>query len=55
MAGLARVLNHPELSDRPFILETPQDDPGDDTRNLIAARELIADLSGRLAPEKLLP
>ena len=54
-AGLARVLNHPELSDRPFILETPQDDPGDDTRNLIAARELIADLSGRLAPEKLLP
>jgi deoxyribonuclease-4 len=53
-AGLARVLNHPELSDRPFILETPQDDPGDDTRNLIAARELIGDLSRNLAPEKLL-
>ncbi|MFM8395545.1 MAG: deoxyribonuclease IV [Acidobacteriota bacterium] len=40
--GLARVLNHPRLADRPFILETPQDDPGDDLRNLAAARALGA-------------
>ena len=38
--GLARVLNHPRLADRPFILETPQDEPGDDLRNLAAARAL---------------
>ncbi|NBO64628.1 MAG: deoxyribonuclease IV [Acidobacteria bacterium] len=39
--GLARVLNHPELVGRPFILETPQDQPGDDQRNLLAARSLL--------------
>lgn len=38
--GLARVLNHPRLADRPFILETPQDEPGDDLRNLTAALAL---------------
>ncbi|MFZ4986403.1 MAG: deoxyribonuclease IV [Blastocatellia bacterium] len=39
-AGLARILNHPRLGGRPFILETPQDEPGDDLRNLAAARSL---------------
>jgi deoxyribonuclease IV len=39
-AGLARVLNHPRLADCSFILETPQDEPGDDLRNLTAARAL---------------
>lgn len=39
-AGLARVLNHPQLGSCAFILETPQDEPGDDLRNLTAARSL---------------
>jgi deoxyribonuclease-4 len=39
--GLARVLNHPGLADCPFILETPQDSPEDDGRNLAAARSLV--------------
>ncbi len=39
--GLARVINHPKLCHLPFILETPQDDPGADPRNLQAARDLI--------------
>lgn len=39
-AGLARVINHPRLGGLPFILETPQDTPGDDARNLAAARQL---------------
>ncbi|MFZ4627591.1 MAG: deoxyribonuclease IV [Blastocatellia bacterium] len=38
--GLARVIGHPSLSHLPFILETPQDNPGDDLRNLEAARAL---------------
>jgi len=38
--GLARVIGHPSLSHLPFILETPQDHPGDDLRNLEAARAL---------------
>ncbi|MDX2031899.1 MAG: deoxyribonuclease IV [Blastocatellia bacterium] len=40
--GLARVLNHPELRDLPFILETPQDEQIDDRRNLAAARALAS-------------
>lgn len=40
-SGLARVLNHPGLADCPFILETPQDSPEDDGRNLAAARSLV--------------
>lgn len=43
--GLARILNHPRLAGRPFILETPQDEPGDDLRNLAAAQKLI--ITGR--------
>lgn len=39
--GLGRVLNHPKLAGLPFILETPQDAPGDDLKNLAAARSLF--------------
>ena len=41
-AGLARVLNHPALRGRPFILETPQDEARDDLANLAAARRMFA-------------
>lgn len=39
--GLARFINHPQLRHLPFILETPQDEPDDDVRNLAAARALM--------------
>ena len=33
-AGFSRILKHPELRLKPFILETPVVEPGDDRRNL---------------------
>jgi deoxyribonuclease-4 len=39
-AALQRVLQHRTLKGKPFILETPIDKPGDDKRNLQAARDL---------------
>jgi deoxyribonuclease-4 len=39
-AALQRVLQHRALRGKPFILETPIDKPGDDKRNLQAARRL---------------
>lgn len=38
--GFHRILTHPKLRAKPFILETPVDNPGDDRRNLDALREL---------------
>jgi deoxyribonuclease-4 len=38
--GFRRVLTHPLLRDKAFILETPIDKPGDDRRNLRALRRL---------------
>lgn len=35
-----RILTHPKLRDKPFVLETPVDEPGDDRRNLDALKEL---------------
>ena len=29
-----RILTHPKLREKPFVLETPIDQPGDDRRNL---------------------
>jgi len=34
LAGFRRIVNHPSLQDKVFILETPVDEPGDDRRNL---------------------
>jgi deoxyribonuclease-4 len=42
LEGFRRILNHPELRDKAFILETPVDEPGDDFRNLIALKELVS-------------
>jgi deoxyribonuclease-4 len=37
-----RILTHPKLRTKPFILETPIDDAGDDRRNLDTLKELAA-------------
>jgi deoxyribonuclease-4 len=40
MEGFRRILTHPKLRSKPFILETPVDEPGDDRRNLEALKSL---------------
>lgn len=39
--GFRRILNHPQLSGRAFILETPIDRPGDDRRNVDTLWRLV--------------
>jgi deoxyribonuclease-4 len=39
--AFARILNHPLLAGRAFILETPIDSPGDDKRNVAALWKLL--------------
>ena len=39
-AAFGRLLNHPQLQTKAFILETPVDEPGDDRRNLDKLKEL---------------
>jgi deoxyribonuclease-4 len=39
-AGFRRILRHPGLRAKPFILETPVDEEGDDQRNLDALKRL---------------
>lgn len=39
--GFRGIINHKELRDLPAILETPEDEPGDDIRNLQAVRSLV--------------
>jgi deoxyribonuclease-4 len=41
-AAFRRILTHPKLRDKPFILETPVDEPGDDRRNLDTLKALAA-------------
>jgi len=38
--GFRRLLNHPQLSGKAFILETPVDEQGDDLRNIEALKKL---------------
>ena len=40
LEGFRRILNHPKLRDKAFILETPVDEPGDDQRNLDTLKSL---------------
>lgn len=42
LEAFERILNHPQLAGRAFILETPIDNPGDDRRNVAALWKLIA-------------
>jgi deoxyribonuclease-4 len=39
--ALRRIARHPKLSRAAFLLETPQDAPGDDARNLEALRSFV--------------
>jgi deoxyribonuclease IV len=39
-AAFRRILAHPKLREKPFILETPYDDVGDDRRNLENLKKL---------------
>ena len=38
--GFRRILAHPALRDKPFILETPVDEEGDDQRNVDTLKRL---------------
>jgi deoxyribonuclease IV len=40
--GFRRILRHPKLQAKPFILETPVKQPGDDRRNLNTLKTLAA-------------
>lgn len=40
LEGFRRILNHPKLGSKAFILETPVDEPGDDRRNMDALKSL---------------
>lgn len=40
LEAFRRIVNHPKLRDKPFILETPVDKPGDDQRNLDTLKQL---------------
>jgi deoxyribonuclease-4 len=51
LEGFRRILNHPDLRDKAFILETPIDKPGDDLRNVKALKELLFQ-KRRLTPKK---
>jgi len=41
LAAFRRILRHPKLRAKPFILETPIDQPGDDQRNLDTLKQLL--------------
>ena len=49
-AAFGRLLNHPQLQTKAFILETPVDEPGDDRRNLDKLKELCR--KSFIAPKK---
>ena len=40
LEAFRRIVNHPQLRDKPFILETPVEKPGDDRRNLDTLKAL---------------
>jgi deoxyribonuclease IV len=42
LEAFRRILRHPLLRNKPFILETPVDNPGDDRRNLDTLKSLAA-------------
>ncbi len=54
LEGFRRILNHPKLRSKAFILETPVDEPGDDLRNVTALKELVSPKK-RSIPKKLSP
>ena len=49
-AALRRIARHPKLSHAAFLLETPQDEPGDVERNLEALRSFVSTTNGKRIP-----
>lgn len=47
--GFRRILQHPKLRQKPFILETPVDEDGDDRRNVDALKSLYTAKNARKA------
>jgi deoxyribonuclease-4 len=45
LEGFRRIVSHPRLRDKAFILETPVEQPGDDRRNVETLRSLCRKLS----------
>lgn len=50
LEGFRRILNHPRLRAKAFILETPVDEPGDDQRNVDTLKSLCR--NSRTRPRK---
>jgi deoxyribonuclease-4 len=46
--GFRRIVNHPKLRGKAFILETPVDEEGDDRRNI----ETLKRLATRSSPSR---
>jgi deoxyribonuclease-4 len=42
LEGFRRILNHPDLRDKAFILETPDDKPGGHRRDIQTLKELVS-------------
>jgi len=42
LEGFRRLLNHPTLTEKAFICETPVDQPGDEKRDVTALKELVS-------------
>jgi deoxyribonuclease-4 len=42
LEGFRRILNHPELRDKAFILETPDDEPGGHRQDVATLKELVS-------------
>jgi deoxyribonuclease-4 len=49
-AGFRRILTHPALRTKPFILETPVDEDGDDQRNVNTLKRLAVKYRGLTEP-----
>ncbi len=49
LAAFGRILNHPRLAGKYFILETPIDKPGDDRRNVQAVWKLLGGTVSKVA------
>ncbi|MCZ2073760.1 MAG: deoxyribonuclease IV [Bryobacteraceae bacterium] len=52
LEGFRRILNHPKLSKKPFILETPIDQEGDDLRNVQTLKKLCRKSRTTTTPSK---
>ncbi len=42
LEGFRRILNHPDLRDKAFILETPDDEPGGHRQDVATLKELVS-------------